>query len=119
MRLDSLDQVRGHALAEPVAADEHRHASRLVREVQNGLAGGVSGPDDDDVLAGALSCLAAACAVVHAVADEIVDAVQVEPGPIHSRSREHHRRRHLGAVLENHLYRLIVVRSSGCRGRLA
>ena len=108
MRLDSLDQVGGHALAEPVAADEHRHASRLVREVQDGLAGGVPRPDDHDVLAGALSCLAAAGAVVDAVADQVVEAVQVEPGPVHARGRQDDRGCHFGAVLEDQPDRLVV-----------
>ena len=108
MRLDPLDQVGGHAPAEAVAAHEHRHARRLVREVEDGLAGRVAGPDHDDVLASALRRLAAPGAVVDPVADEIVDALEVEPCPIHAWSREDDGRRHLGVVLEDQPDRLLM-----------
>jgi hypothetical protein len=39
MLLDSLDQVGGHRLSEPVAAHEHRHPSTRVGEVEHRLSG--------------------------------------------------------------------------------
>ena len=83
-----LDQIGRHRLAERVAAHEHGYAGGRVGEVEHGLAGRVAGAHDHDALPGALRCLTAARSVVHAVAEEVVDAVQVEPPPIHARRRQ-------------------------------
>ena len=106
--LDALDQVVRHGLAEPVAANEHRHARGLVREIQDGLTGRVAGADDHDALARALRRLAATRAVVHAATEQLVDAVEIEAAPIHSRRREDDGRSDLGAVAEAQRDRLVV-----------
>ena len=74
--------------------------ARLVRKVEDGLAGRVAGAHDHDVLARALRRLAPAGSVVDAVADQVVDAVKVEPCPVHPRRREYDRGGHLRAVVD-------------------
>ena len=98
--LDALDEVRGHGLPEPIAADEHRHPGAVVRQVQNGLAGRVAGADHDDLVVRAPRGLAAAGAVVDTTPEKLLHSVHAQPPPFHPRRRERDGSGELGAAVE-------------------
>ena len=79
VRLDAVDQVARHALLERVGTADDGDTSGDVRELQRRLAGRVCAADDDDVAVAAERCLRGRGAVVHAGADELVDAGRFEP----------------------------------------
>ena len=56
----------------------------MVGEEDRRLAGGVAGADQEDVLALGDAGLAAGGAVVDALADQPVEALEVEPPPVHA-----------------------------------
>ncbi len=101
LRPDALDEIRGHALLEVVSSDEHRGVRTVLGEVHHRLPCRVPGADDHHLLTGALHGFAAARAVVDAVADQLVDPVQLEAAPIHPGCREHDSGGDLGTVVED------------------
>ena len=103
--LDARDQILGHALAEPVATDEQLHPRACIPQVHRGLSRGVPGADDEDVVAAALSGLAAPGAVVDPAAEQLVDAVDLEPPPLHPRGGEGDVGRHLVAAVDGQAHR--------------
>ena len=86
---DALDQIRGHRLRETVAAHHHAHARARGGQVHHRLAGGVARSNDHHVLTRALHRLAAAGAVVHAVTQQLLDTVELEPPPLHPARHQH------------------------------
>src|SRR4030095_1219569 len=76
-----LDQVARHALFQGVAADDERHRAGVTGKVQSGLAGRVSGADQMDVESVGGARFAPCRAVVDALADEPIEAVDREATP--------------------------------------
>ena len=81
--LDPPHEVVGHRPPEPIAAHEHRHTRTRSREVENGLPGRVARADHDRVVAAALRGFAASRAVVDAPSQQLVEAFDRQPAPIH------------------------------------
>ncbi len=71
---DAVDQVARHALLERVGTADDGDASSYVCELQRCLSSRVSAADDDNVAVAAERGLRWRRAVVHAGADEVVDA---------------------------------------------
>ena len=102
---DLVDQIAGHALLEPVAAVEDRHAARMRREEHGRLPGRVAGADDVDVEAVAVRRLAARRAVGDALAGEAVEALDAEAPPRDAAGEDDRLRAQDVAAVEVHLVR--------------
>src|SRR5581483_12449689 len=80
-RRELVDEVSRHALLEAVAAAEQRHAARVVREEDRGLARRVAGADDVHVEPVTARRLAARGTVRDTTAGEALESVDGEPPP--------------------------------------
>ena len=67
-------------------------------EMHDRLAGGVARTHDDDRIAAALRRLAAPRTVVHAASQQLLDAIELQAPPNHSRGGDQNRRLHLVAA---------------------
>ena len=79
---DLVDQILRHALFQRAAAHHQGHGAGVVGEEHRRLAGGVAGADQVDVLALGDAGLAAGGAVVDALADQPVEALDGDPAPV-------------------------------------
>jgi hypothetical protein len=75
LRAQLLDQIVGHAFFQGIAAHQEGDPARMIGKVQRRLAGRVSGADEENVEPVRGAGLAARGAVVDALADEPVEAV--------------------------------------------
>ena len=75
-----------------VAADEHRHPRAGVAEVETACPAELPAPTTTTGSPAALRRLAAPGAVVDAAAEQLVDALELEPPPVHPGRGEHDRR---------------------------
>jgi hypothetical protein len=82
------------------------HTRARGRKVHHRLASGVAGAHDHHVLIRALHGLAAAGAVVDPVVEQLLDAVQLEPPPLHPARHQHDVSGHLVATRERPAHRL-------------
>ena len=73
------------------------------RQVHGGLAGGIAAPDDDHVAVLAGGGLASARPVVDPAAEQLVDALDLEPAPDHPGAGDADRRLHRDAVVDDGL----------------
>ena len=77
--VDAVDEVARHRGLEAARTHQHHHAPRVLGHVEGGLARGVGGADDVDVVVDDLTRVAGVGAVVDAAAGEVVDALRLEP----------------------------------------
>ena len=103
--LELLDQVVRHGLAQGLAADDQRHLAGVVGAVERRLAGGVAGADEVDVEPVRGAHLAARGAVVDALADQPIEAVDGEAPPRDAGGEDQRPRPHDVAAVEEHFAR--------------
>ena len=98
MRLDAVDEVLAHALAQVARADEHRHARGDLGEVERRLPGRVARAHDHDVLVAAALGLGHGRAVVDAAAFQAVGALGGQLAPVDAQRQHQRVARDLAAV---------------------
>ena len=110
-----LDQVVRHGLVQGLAAHDQGHLARMVGEVERRLTGRVAGADEVDVEPVRGAHFAARGAVVDALADQPIEAVDGEATPRDAGGEDQRSRADDVAAVEEHFARRRIDARDGAR----